>query len=115
MAKFQGFAGKCEGERGKVRRRSVSAKATEANWVAAIVKAKSAVTDAQTKLDRRKEMFKDEILDREDLDTAQDTYDQAVADLNAAEAEHAAAVNNVRSAEAASKQLKPKWRCLLLR
>jgi HlyD family secretion protein len=39
-----------------------AAKATEANTAAAIVKAKSAVSDAQTKLDRRKEMFKDEIL-----------------------------------------------------
>ncbi len=80
-----------------------AAKATEANWVAAIVKAKSAVSDASTKLERRKEMFKDQILDQEDLDTAQNTYDQAVADLHAAQAQDEAAVNNVRSAEAALK------------
>ena len=79
------------------------ANASEANWVAAIAKAHSALSDANTKLQRRGEMFKDSILSQEDLDTAQNTYDQAVADHAAAQAQHEAAVNNVRSAEAALK------------
>ena len=46
-------------------------------------------------------MFKDQILAKEDLDTAQATYDQAMAELAAAQAQHDAAIHSVRSAEAA--------------
>ncbi|HEY7305237.1 MAG TPA: efflux RND transporter periplasmic adaptor subunit [Bryobacteraceae bacterium] len=79
------------------------AKAAEANQLAAIAKAKAAVADAKTKLARRVQMYQDRILSKEDLDTAQATYDEAVADLNAADAQHDAAVHNVQSAHAALK------------
>lgn len=78
-----------------------SAKAAEANQLAAIAKAKVTMADAKAKLNRRLEMFKYQILNKEDLDTAQATYDEAVADLNAAEAQHDAAVHSVQSAQAA--------------
>jgi len=61
-----------------------SAKAAEVNQTAAIAKAKVGVADANTKLARRKTMFSDAILSKEDLDTAQATYDQAVADEQSA-------------------------------
>jgi HlyD family secretion protein len=79
------------------------AKAAEASRAAATAKAKTAVADAKAKLVRRVQMFQDQILSKEDLDTANTTYDQAIADLNAAEAEHDAAVHAVQSAEAALK------------
>lgn len=78
-----------------------SARAAEINQVAAIAKAKVAVSDAEAKLARRKEMFAGKIISKEDLDTAQATYDEAVADQQAAEAQHDAAEHNVQSAEAA--------------
>jgi len=78
-----------------------SAKAAEVNQLAAIAKAKVAVADAKTKLARRKTMFEEAILDQEDLDTAQATQDEAVADQNSAEAQHDAALHNITSAEAA--------------
>lgn len=77
------------------------AKAMESNQVAAIAKAKFVATDAKSKLARRQTMFREEILSREDLDTAQAAYDQAVADQQAAEAQHEAAIHGVQSAEAA--------------
>jgi HlyD family secretion protein len=79
-----------------------SAKAMEANQVAAMAKSKVALADAKTKLDRRIRMFGDQILSREDLDTAQAAYDQAVADQQAAAAQIEAAQHNVQSVEAAS-------------
>lgn len=79
------------------------AKAAEANQTAAIAKAKAAVADAKTKLQRRLQMFQEQILSKEDLDTAQATYDETAADLNAAEAQHDAASHNVQSAQAALK------------
>jgi HlyD family secretion protein len=78
-----------------------SAKAAEVNQAAAIAKAKVAVSDAHAKLVRRQTMFGDQILSKEDLDTAQATYDQSVAELQAAEAQHDAAEHNIQSAEAA--------------
>ena len=78
-----------------------SASAAEKNQVAAIAKAKVAVADAKTRLARRQSMFRDQIISREDLDTAQATYDQAVADQDAAEAQHDAAVHNIQAAKAA--------------
>ncbi len=77
------------------------ARAAAANQAAAVAKAKVAVSDAEAKLVRRKAMFEDKIISKEDLDTAQATYDQAVAELRAAEAQHDAADNNIRSADAA--------------
>jgi HlyD family secretion protein len=78
-----------------------SARAAEVNQKAAIAKAKVAVSDADAKLARRKEMFGGKIISKEDLDTAQATYDEAVADQQAAEAQHDAAEHNIQSAEAA--------------
>ena len=78
-----------------------SARAAEVNQAAAIAKAKVAVSDANAKLARRKEMFAGTIISKEDLDTAQATYDEAVADQQAAEAQHDAAEHNIQSAEAA--------------
>jgi HlyD family secretion protein len=86
-----------------------SAKAAEVNQVAAIAKAKVAVSDAYAKLVRRQTMFVEKILSKEDLDTAQATYDQAIAELQSAEAQHDAAVHNIQSGEssveAANKQV----------
>ncbi len=78
-----------------------SASAAVVNQVAAIAKAKSAVLDARSKLGRRQQLFEQQILSKEDLDTAQAAFDQAVAEQQAAEAQHDAAVHNVQSAEAA--------------
>jgi HlyD family secretion protein len=78
-----------------------SARAAEVNQAAAIAKAKVAVSDANAKLARRKEMFAGKIISKEDLDTAQAAYDEAVADQQAAEAQHDAAEHNIQSAEAA--------------
>ena len=77
------------------------AKAGEVSQEAAIAKAKVGVADAKTKLARRQTMFNDGIISREDLDTAQATYDQAAAEQQAAEAQRDAAVENVRAAQAA--------------
>lgn len=77
-----------------------SAKATEVSQVAAIAKAKVAVLDGKAKLVRRQTMLAEQILSQEDLDTAQATYDQAVAEQQAAEAQRDAALQNVRAAEA---------------
>jgi HlyD family secretion protein len=78
-----------------------SARAAEVNQAAAIAKAKVAVSDANAKLARRKEMFAGKIISKEDLDTAQATYDEAIADQQAAEAQHDAAEHNIQSEEAA--------------
>ena len=78
-----------------------SARAAEVNQAAAIAKAKVAVSDANAKLTRRKEMFDGKIISKEDLDTAQATYEEAVADQQSAEAQHNAAEHNIQSAEAA--------------
>jgi HlyD family secretion protein len=78
-----------------------SARAAETNQVASMAKAKVGVADTLTKLARRQKMYSDRIISKEDLDTAQATYDQAVADLRAAEAQHDAAVHNGQASEAA--------------
>ena len=78
-----------------------SARAAEVNQLAAIAKTKVAVADAKTKLARRQTMFSDQIISKEDLDTAQATYDQALADQQAAYAQHDAAEHNIQSGEAA--------------
>jgi HlyD family secretion protein len=78
-----------------------SARATESNQIAMIAKAKVAVADAKTRLARRQAMSEEGIISKEDLDTAKATYDEAVAEERAAEAQHDAALHNIQSAEAA--------------
>jgi HlyD family secretion protein len=77
-----------------------NAEANVANQKANIVRAQSAVNDAKIKYERRKEMFPTGVLSKEDLGTAQATYDQAVASLEAAKAQLVAAQDNVESAKA---------------
>jgi HlyD family secretion protein len=77
-----------------------SAQAAVANAKANVVKAQSAVTDAKNKLDRRLPLVNEGILSKEDGETAQSTYDQAVAALDAAKAELTASQNNVTAAQA---------------
>ncbi len=62
--------------------------------------AKSAVQDAKAKLDRRAQLAKEGVLSREDLDTAQATYDQAVAQQEAAQAQVEAAQRQVEATRA---------------
>ena len=75
-----------------------NAQANVANQKANVVKAKSAVLDAKTKLDHRLDLFKQGILSAEDRDTAQATWDQAVAMQDAANASVVAAQAAVDSA-----------------
>ena len=56
------------------------------NLKANIAKAKVGVLDAKSKLDHRLELFKQGILSSEDRDTAQATYDSALAAQDAAKA-----------------------------
>jgi HlyD family secretion protein len=77
-----------------------SARAAEANQIAAIAKAKVIVSDAYAKLVRRQEMFAAKITSKEDLDTARAAYDQSVAEQQAAEAQHDVAEHNIQAAEA---------------
>ena len=77
-----------------------SARAATANQNAAISKAKAAAQDAQTKLASRKILFQQGIISKEDLDTAQSTYDQAVAEQQAAVAELDAANHQVQATQA---------------
>ncbi|MBZ5610565.1 MAG: efflux RND transporter periplasmic adaptor subunit [Acidobacteriia bacterium] len=77
-----------------------SARAAVANQNAAIAKAKAAAKDANTKLASRKILFQQGIMSKDDLDTAQSTYDQAVAEQQAAEAQLDAANHQVQSAQA---------------
>jgi HlyD family secretion protein len=77
-----------------------NAKANVANQKANIVHAQSAVSDAKIKLTRRVEMQKSGVISKEDLDTAQATYDQAVASKEAADAQLVAANDSVESAMA---------------
>lgn len=77
-----------------------NAQANVVNLKANILHAQSAVNDAKTKLDRRVDMYKQGIIAKEDLDTAQATYDQAVASLEAAQAQVTSAQANVVSLQA---------------
>ena len=70
------------------------------NLRANIVHAQSALSDSKTKLARRVDMFKQGIIAKEDEDTAQATYDQAVASLAAAQAQVTSAQANVASVQA---------------
>jgi HlyD family secretion protein len=77
-----------------------NAQSAVANAKANAVKAKSAVTDSKNKLDRRLAMMNEGILAKEDGETAQAVYDQAVAALDAGNAQIAAAQNNVNATQA---------------
>ena len=74
-----------------------NARAMELSQEAAVTKAAAAVIDAQAKRARRIELNRQGIIAQEDLDTAEATYDEAVAERKAAEAQSEAAK---RSAEA---------------
>src|SRR5712671_4592225 len=64
-----------------------SARAAAANQNAAIAKAKAAVLDAQRKLTARQQLYKQGIISKEDMDSAQSVYDQAAAERQAADAQ----------------------------
>src|SRR5258705_471857 len=70
------------------------------------VKVQSAVADAKTKLANRLGLFNQGILSKDDRDTAQAVYDQAVAGLDAANAQVTEADANVASAEEQREVLK---------
>jgi len=76
------------------------ATANVASQKAALVHAQSAVTDAKTKNQRRIEMVNQGLIAREEAETYQATYDQAVASLDAAQSAVAAAQSSVTSAQA---------------
>ena len=77
-----------------------SAQAAVANQEAAILKAKAAIVDAKSKATANESLFKQGIISNQDMVTAQSTYDQAVAEEQAAEAQMDAAKHQVQSAEA---------------
>jgi HlyD family secretion protein len=77
-----------------------SAQAAVSNAKANVAKAQSAVTDAKNKLDRRMVLVNQGIMSKEDGETAQATYEQAVAELDAANAAVVAAQDNVNAAQA---------------
>jgi HlyD family secretion protein len=77
-----------------------SARAAAASQKAAISKAQAAVKDAGTKLAAQKALFEDKIVAKQDVDTAQSTYDQAAAEVDAANAQLDAANHQVQSAQA---------------
>ncbi len=84
----------------KSRADMASAQAAVENAKANVVKAKSAVNDAKPKLDRRIQLVNEGVLSKEDGETAQSTYDQAVASATAADAQVVAAQQNVTAAQA---------------
>ena len=77
-----------------------TAQATVANQNANIAKAKAAVVDAKNKAAANDALAKEGIISKNDLVTAQSTYDQAVAEQQAAEAQLDAAKHQVQAAEA---------------
>src|SRR5579863_3389928 len=64
-----------------------SAQAAVANQNAAILKAKSAIVDAKSKATANQSLFDAGIISNQDMVTTQSTYDQAVAEEQAAEAQ----------------------------
>src|SRR5579883_398238 len=77
-----------------------NAEANVATQQANVVRAKSAVTLANIENERRLALVKEGIISKEDADTAQATYDQAVANLDAANATLKASQSATDSAEA---------------
>src|SRR5262249_3302323 len=78
-----------------------SAQAAIAKAKANGVHSQSAVSDAKLKNDRRVKLLKDGLLSQEDAETAQATYDQAVANLDAANAQVKAAQDSANASQAA--------------
>jgi HlyD family secretion protein len=76
------------------------AQANVASQKANLVHAQSAVANAKINNDRRIEMSKDGLISREEADTYQATYDQAVASADAAQSAITAAESAVSSAQA---------------
>jgi HlyD family secretion protein len=76
------------------------AKANSQNQAAVVARVKVVTLDAKSKLDRRVALFKEDIIGKEELSTAQATYDSAVADQQAAEAQYAASIENISAVEA---------------
>jgi HlyD family secretion protein len=76
------------------------ANANVANAGANVLKAQVAVRDGKVKYDRRVPLAKEGVISPEDLDTAQATYNSAVAEEQVAEAMEQAAQENVNSAKA---------------
>jgi HlyD family secretion protein len=77
-----------------------TAQANAENARANIEKSKVALADARRILDRNKEMTRRALIAKNDLDTAQATYDGTVAQLKASEAQLEAAVGQLKSASA---------------
>jgi HlyD family secretion protein len=77
-----------------------SARAAVASQQATILKAKAAIVDAKTKAAANEVLFKEGIISKEAMVTTQSTYDQAVAEEQAAEAQLDAAKSQVQSAQA---------------
>src|SRR5258708_4359154 len=77
-----------------------SARASAANQNAAIAKAKAAVQDAQRRLTARQQLYKQGIISKEDMDSAQSTYDQADAERQAAVAQLDAATHQIQAVQA---------------
>ena len=77
-----------------------SAQAAAANQKAAIAKAKAAAQDANRKLQARKALFQQGIISKEDMDTAQSTSDEMVAEQQAANAQLDAANHQIQAAQA---------------
>jgi HlyD family secretion protein len=83
-----------------------SAKAGVLNQKANVIRAQSAVSDAKIKLANRENLFSQGILSKDDRDSAQAVYDQAVASLDAVKAQVTAAEANVKSVEEQREVLK---------
>ena len=89
--------------RAGIERAAADVAAAKANLAGArqnTAKAKVAALDAKSKLARRVDLFQQGILSAEDRDTAQATYDQNVAALEAGQAQETAGQASVRASEA---------------
>jgi HlyD family secretion protein len=77
-----------------------AARASVAGAVANVVKTRVATQDAKVKSDRRVQLAKEGLLSKEDVDTAQATYNTAAADEASIVAQQRAAEDNVKVAQA---------------
>ena len=77
-----------------------SAKAALVEGQAQTAKARVAVLDAQRDLDRKRELYRRELIARSELDTAQAAFDAAGAQVDATRAKEQALAAAIRSAEA---------------
>jgi HlyD family secretion protein len=76
------------------------AKANSQNQLAAVARAKVGTADAKNKYDRRAQLFKEDIIGKEELDTYQAAYESALAEERAAQATYEASLESVAAAEA---------------